>query len=387
MDKSENVVKISLEEASKIDANEIAFYTLTDGTIIRVKREGEEAYGEQSQGQDKNISQKQNVQSSSKKNNIYIQEQKAELQNNYEANQMSQQSSSNKYQEQSQIQNQQVLSSSENENNLQINSGIQENAQYSGQILQPGVNYGYYISGGDAQRNYVQKQQIQYNQQPQGFLSYNAKLINAEICDDQLFNQLNLQNLSLSGAQIVQQGGQFKKRQLYKLIHAIPVNLSELTGTETINTQMSMQQYNNDTYRVEKLRHQNFKQKMGMNSQGQNNYNLNAGKNFSFNTNYLQNQINNDGYEQYGQKSQTQKCTCKNKSLKKIQNKSLFQNDEFCNCDLNYSESSQKQGRSSYNVVSGSASSSAKRGQCTCPIGKTQSRSSYKVVTSQYYEQ
>lgn len=387
MENSENVVKVSLEEASKIDANEIAYYTLTDGTIIRVKREGEEAYGEQSQGQEKNISQKQNVQSRAKKSNIYIQEQNAELQNSYEANQMSQQSSSNKYQEQSQFQNQQVLSSSENKNNSQINSGMKTNVQYSEQILQPGVNYGYYISGGDDQGNHVQRQQIQNNQQSQCFLSYNAKLINAEVCDDQLFNQLNLQNLSLSGAQIVQQGGQFKKRQLYKLIHAIPVNLNELSGEQTINTQMSMQQYNNDTYKVEKLRHQNFKQKMGMNYQGQNNYNINVGKNFSFKDNYLQNQINSGSYAQYGQKSQTQKCTCKNKSLTKIQNKSLFQNDEFRNCDLNYSESSQKQGRSSYKVASGSASSSAKRGYCTCPVNKTQSRSSYKVVTSQYYEQ
>ena len=66
----------------------------------------------------------------------------------------------------------------------------------------------------------------------------NAKLINARIITQTNFGQ------------------QGPKKQMYKLIEAIPVRFSDMQGTQLMNqsthSQINLQQYNNDTYIVEK---------------------------------------------------------------------------------------------------------------------------------------
>ena len=100
------------------------------------------------------------------------------------------------------------------------------------QIPQQESNYKYYIA--------TQGENMQQNQ---GF--FNAKLINARIIGN---NSLNL--------------NQGPKRQLYKLIEAIPVRFYDVQETQFINqntnTQINLQQYNNDTYIVEKSTKENM---------------------------------------------------------------------------------------------------------------------------------
>ena len=52
MEGAENVRHMSLKEAASIDANKVAFYTLLDGTVVRVKNEGENESGKGAQFQD-----------------------------------------------------------------------------------------------------------------------------------------------------------------------------------------------------------------------------------------------------------------------------------------------------------------------------------------------
>ena len=74
-------------------------------------------------------------------------------------------------------------------------------------------------------------------QQNQGY--FNARLISAKIIGN---NSINL--------------NQGSKRQLYKLIEAVPVRFYDVQGTQFINqsnnSQINLQQYNNDTYIVQK---------------------------------------------------------------------------------------------------------------------------------------
>ena len=45
MEPIQKVRQISQKEAREIDANNVDFFTLTDGTIVRIKGEGEASYG------------------------------------------------------------------------------------------------------------------------------------------------------------------------------------------------------------------------------------------------------------------------------------------------------------------------------------------------------
>lgn len=120
---------------------------------------------------------------------------------------------------QPQIQQEQITTENDQVNIQTQNSNVQ-------QIPQQQDNYKYYIAT-----------QGENMQQSQGF--FNAKLINARIIGN---NSLNL--------------NQGPKRQLYKLIEAIPVRFYDVQETQFINqntnTQINLQQYNNDTYIVEK---------------------------------------------------------------------------------------------------------------------------------------
>ena len=126
---------------------------------------------------------------------------------------------------QPQIQQEQITTENDQVNIQTQNTNIQ-------QIPQQETNYNYYIA--------TQDENILKNQ---GF--YNAKLINAKIIGN---NSLNI--------------NQGQKRQLYKLIEAIPVRFYDVQETQFINqstnTQINLQQYNNDTYVVEKSAKENM---------------------------------------------------------------------------------------------------------------------------------
>ena len=102
----------------------------------------------------------------------------------------------------------------------------QVNMQTQNTNIQQESNYKYYIAN--------QGETIQQNQ---GY--FNARLISAKIIGN---NSLNL--------------NQGSKRQLYKLIEAVPVRFYDVQGTQFINqsnnSQINLQQYNNDTYIVQK---------------------------------------------------------------------------------------------------------------------------------------
>ena len=102
----------------------------------------------------------------------------------------------------------------------------QVNMQTQNTNIQQENNYKYYIAN--------QGETIQQNQ---GY--FNARLISAKIIGN---NSLNL--------------NQGSKRQLYKLIEAVPVRFYDVQGTQFINqsnnSQINLQQYNNDTYIVQK---------------------------------------------------------------------------------------------------------------------------------------
>ena len=122
-------------------------------------------------------------------------------------------------QENVQTQQEQITTENDQDNIQTQNTNIQ-------QVPQQDSNYKYYIS----------TQSENFQQYPS---YYNAKLINAKIIDN---NSIN-----------VNQG---QKRQLYKLIEAIPVRFYDVQGVQfmnqSTNSQINLQQYNNDTYVVEK---------------------------------------------------------------------------------------------------------------------------------------
>ena len=118
-------------------------------------------------------------------------------------------------QENTQIQQEQITTENDQVNMQTQNTNIQQEN-----------NYKYYIAN-----------QGEIIQQNQGY--FNARLISAKIIGN---NSLNL--------------NQGSKRQLYKLIEAVPVRFYDVQGTQFINqsnnSQINLQQYNNDTYIVQK---------------------------------------------------------------------------------------------------------------------------------------
>lgn len=265
----EKVRQISQKEASQIDVNNVDYFTLTDGTIIKIKKEGGESSGAQLQEQGQYIN--QNIQNSA-----------------------------SDYQEQSQYQQ-----TNEYQNNYELNSNasrqMQNQARNSKVILNPGENYGYYMSN-EGENVYQSQQNLEsnYYQAQQDYLNYNAKLIDAQTCDYQILNQLQLKNLSLSGPTFFRYG---PKRQLYKLVTAIPVRINNSTGTTLkSNTQVNVQQYN--TYMANNSKNQGLKQEAGMDYKEKEKLNQNKtiqlklGKNFSFNPKYEE-EINEYEREEY----------------------------------------------------------------------------------------
>lgn len=316
MEPIQKVRQISQKEAREIDANNVDFFTLTDGTIVRIKGEGETSYGSGTQikGGEPILTQineiEEGINNQNKKNFV---PQNKEIQTTIEeskkVNQQEQNILSKQYQSKVQIQNQQLSNKIEKENNVQVNTNLtsvnKAFDQNEDEILQPGDNYGYYLS--NDRNNIVQTKKNQrctcnHQLQQGAFYYYNAHLIDAEIVENKLINELELKNLSQSETQIFHQGPT-KKKKLFKLIEAVPIVFTDIGKqymNQNANAQFNLQQSNNNTYAAEKYRLQNMKQKMGMNYNTQF-YQQNYGRNIPRSKTYLNKQGMIKRRRQYGQ--------------------------------------------------------------------------------------
>ena len=275
---SQKVRQLSQKEVEEIDVNDIAYYTLTDGTIVHIKNEGTGRPPKRSYQPKKQLMIK------SKQANTYS-KYKYQNQNTFSAknkrvytsigkNRTYQQPRSqfmtlNRYRHQYQKnQKNQKKEQSKNEKNSQkkplVSSRIITRTKRPGNILQPGDNYGYYVSGKQKSLNYSQNQQRQLNnvctcnnQMLLGSINCNAQLLNGQIVDNQLLDQLNLKYLSLSGNQII--NGGVMKKQLYKLVEAIPTTLADVSLMQIQNLKTINCQHNLNNYIIGRSRSQNFR--------------------------------------------------------------------------------------------------------------------------------
>ena len=280
-EEDEKYRQISQQEAKDIDRNKVSYYTLLDGTVVYVKKDGEAGDASQAQGSDANKKEGYDLLSPIKPNSVEAQAQSQNDQNNEqnkdinttESNQINQQQNTLSSQElqgqgqiQTQSQNQQILSGSENENvqlNTEINTDTnnviqsQNQSKNSQVILQPGDNFAY--SSIRFQNKTQQKPQAQVcpscnykfpaQSGPGQFVSFNAKLIEArpQGFNGRLYKVQNLQNFSQSQTQMLP-----KRRQLYKLIEAVPVKVSGMNlVNKNTNTKLNLVNTNSYTYLVE----------------------------------------------------------------------------------------------------------------------------------------
>ena len=425
MEESQKIRKITQKEASQINANDIAYYTLTDGTIVHIKREEEGTSG---------TDQLQNVQQFAGENNFpgaeeqplvqnqnELDQQYQEIENTTEDNQVIQQEqniASNEYQEQvkmeSQIQNQeqQFLEEGQNINNLALNSNLDNMVQIQNEdnqnILQPGDNYGYYISG--QERNIVkpqtqtqpqpqpQLQQQEYctcnrqiSQRAQDLLNYNAYLINAQENDSHI-NQLGLKNISQLDNPTLQQGP-INKRQLYKLVTAVPIIVKDNkyeSRYQKMNNQMHLHDYNSNTYTIGKLKHQSEMRRMETDKNYQPHSQLNQYKygqymegptitqgnqyedNINLNEN-IQNQEMEENQYNYQLNDQNQQY-----QEQEFQYDDDLENIEYCDMDQNYNELTQEQEQKLYNERR------TDNYNCICPIGNKAMRRQFRIINPRY---
>lgn len=132
--------------------------------------------------------------------------------------------------QQIQTEQQKELIQTTSQNDQMVNI-IQTQSQNTQEVPQLESNFGYNISS--------EGENLQQN----SGINMNAKLVNAQV-----FTQGQIQ-------------GQGQRRQLYKLIEAIPVRFCDIQGVQFMNQanniQLNLQQYNNDTYVVEKSQREN----------------------------------------------------------------------------------------------------------------------------------
>ena len=280
-EEDEKYRQISQQEAKDIDANKVSYYTLLDGTVVFVKKDGEAGEGSPVQGNEPIKKEEQEILSQNKSNNVQDQAQSQNEQNidqnkdinTSESNQINQQQNTLSIQEmqdqaqiQTQSQNQQILSGSENENvqlNTEINTDTtnvipsQNQSKNNNVILQPGDNFAYSSIRIQKPPQNPQEQvcpscnyRFPLQNGPGQFVSFNAKLIEARPYgfNGQLYKVQNLQNYSQSQTQLLP-----KRRQLYKLIEAVPIKVSgmNLVNINT-NTKLNLVNSNSYTYLVEK---------------------------------------------------------------------------------------------------------------------------------------
>ena len=368
MEPVQKVRQISQKEVKEIDANNVDFFTLTDGTIIRIKGKEEVLYGtgvknkerEAILTQNNEINGEEGVKVQSKNHFSTQKEIQTTKEESNQINQQEQNILSSQYQQEVQIQNEQVTNKKEKESNFQINSNLTSGnealVQNTDEILQPGDNYGYYLS--NDRGNIVQTQKNQKCtcnlQLPQGSY-YNAHLIDVEIVENQLINELDLKNFSQTETQIFQQG-LTKRKKLFKLVEAVPIIVTDIGKQYTNqnnNAQINFQQSNNNTYVVQNYRLQNLRKKMGMNYQNHFCSEIPSSKTYLNNQRMIKKRKQ---YRQYGNK------------IRNIKNQQTLLKQGY-----------QGEGNWKYNnrLVNNEV-------QCTCPIGNLKMRKQYNMSGNEY---
>ena len=273
MEEVQKVRQVTQSEAKEIDTSKISYFTLIDGTVVVVKRNEKEGLNQQVPMVESQKEEDAKFQLENKSKNveqeIQIQSQNEQLisenndTNNILPNQINQQNnlSNQEYPEQDQIQNQspnqQFLSGSENEKiskiSSYISSGFQNQSKIKNnrEIMDEGENYGFFYTA--VVKNNTMKTSNQKNTPIK-----------------------NNKNISQTQKQPP------KKRQLYKLVEAIPVKLSEY-GTiplfdQNTKEKLNILESNNCSYLFEPSKstynihnkYQNNTQKLNLSSKNSN---------------------------------------------------------------------------------------------------------------------
>ena len=293
MESYQKVCQMSREEAQKVDPNNVAYYTLTDGTIIHIKNETQKSPQTRFKSVKQTIGQKR--QTSTNYRNIYrnlneASNSKRQFQTSVGKRKVYRQSQNillNQNQSQKQAQKEKT------QQKKTITSKLYIRNKNRGNILQPGDNYGLYISG--EKKNYIPKCTCNYQIQ-NGYINYNAKLVDTTIVDNQMINQLQLKCLIHS---LPNQREVIQKRHFYKLVEAIPIIVTNN------NTQANFEQYNNISYMPGRSRSQNFRKNLNMNQQ----YFQNIKKNDNLSKRLTQNmsKYGNNSISTYEEESQENK--------------------------------------------------------------------------------
>lgn len=316
MEESEKVRHISQQEAKEIDATKVAYFTLNDGTVLLIKEnvspqtqeiaQENIASGEEQQYQINSNQEEEILNQNAEDQNIEGENEQLPEEQELQQNIVSGQENQEEIQIQNQTENQQIITGTENEqiNNIQTQS---QNTQNTQEIQQQTSNIGYNISS-----------EGQNSEQKNCTCSYNCKLINAT-------NIANTYNAFGRSTYYTQNVG--KRRQLYKLVEAIPVRYCDFQGiqlmNQTTNVRLNLQQYNSNTYIAER---------------GNNNYQLNT-------------QSSGNDYQE---NTQTQEELKFNYNCNEVQQQQQEQQEEE-KC-------------------------------CCCPIGNAEMREEYEIVSQEYYE-
>lgn len=236
MEETQKACQLSQKEISQIDIKQIAFYTLKDGTILQIKQEKENTNEEQLNNnqqlpeENQQENQQENLEQIQETQNNQINEQEQNLESN-EYQEQVQIESQNQYQEQGEEQIQ--VREQEEEQEQQINTDINYNIQNTQDIpiLEPGENYGLYISG---ENNQPQPQLNNFTCTCRNQAQIpNARLINVQKAVNQT-NQYYNNYSEQYGTQSYQQGPIYRK-QFYKLVTAIPFRSNNLKGFQLIS--------------------------------------------------------------------------------------------------------------------------------------------------------
>lgn len=306
MNTLQKVRQISQEEVQGIDPKNVAFYTLTDGTIVHIKNEGSGvAQKRQFRRQNLNMSQNKKYTSKSKynfknqniytvKNSRYKSAGRKRLYQRPKFITINQYRYQPKKQPQNQYQQKEQLKSEKKvQKKLNASSRVIIRNKRPNNILQPGANYGYYNSNNP---NYSRNRQNPtctcISQLPVGSINCNAKLINGQVVDEQLIEQLDLKYLTNSPYITLNQFGGINKKQLYKLVQAIPVPNNDNALYNLSNSQIIFNQSNINNY-MGRSQSVNLKKKSFMKQKYSQNSDLNISNgNFRY---YNRNQSQNGG--------------------------------------------------------------------------------------------
>ena len=345
MEEEEGKVRhISQQEAREIDATKVAYFTLNDGTVLLVKNDDNPEPQEILQENIQMNSNEEEEKNMAEENQQLPEEQ--ELQQNIISGQENQE----QYQIQSQNENQQIVTGSENE---QINY-IQTQSQNAQEVQQQISNLGYNIPS-DYDNVYPNSEHKYCTCNS----NCNAKLIKAQ---------------NIGTTYIQRQTG--NRRQLYKLVEAIPVRFCDVQGVQLVNQtnnmRFNLQQYNSNTYIVERSNINNFS-----------NYQINTQ-----NSGNEYQQINIKKYQQQiadkpiinqqiiPKKEQELKCNCK---LTVEQPQEMENNLE----GENQQEEENQQVEENQQLEEIQQEEEIK---CCCPIGNPKLREEIEIISPEIYE-